>query len=120
MDRRATYEVFVGESLPDLGLFLRLNGVLVTGLNTGYTFSLKVASVVDGTVVFTKTTGFTGQGGAGFPPLGMPNLVVQWATSGELALLTAGASYRAQLWITRGSDGRRLPYEWLIVARAAL
>lgn len=111
-----TCEVFVGESLPDLGLFIRENGQLVTGLGSGHTFELKIAKH-DGDVLATKTTGITGQSGAGFPPLGTPNVVIAWAA--ELATLSAG-SYLAQLKITRTSDSKVRILQWLIRARAAL
>lgn len=113
------YEVYVGESLPDLGLFVRENGALVTGLGSGHTFELKLASLA-GEVLVTKTSGITGQTGSSFPPLGTPNVVVQWATAAELDALTAEGSYRAQLKITRTVDSRVRIYQWLVRARAAL
>lgn len=114
-----TYEVFVGESLPDFGLFYRENGVLVPGLTSGHTFELTVADLLDNDdVLFTKTSGIVGQAGSGFPPLGVPNLLIQWLATGELDTLTPGTTYRAQLAITSGGKVRRV--EWLIAARAAL
>jgi hypothetical protein len=104
------YEAVVGESLPDLGLFLRVSGSLLTGLGTGHTFSLKVRNPRDTATLFTKTTGFTGQTGSGSAPDGTPNLVVQWATSGQLSLLTPGALHRSMLAITRSSDSRVRKY----------
>lgn len=98
-----THKVFVGESLPVLGLFYRENGVLLTGLASGHAFELKIATL-DGEVVETKTTDITGQAGAGFPPLGTPNIVIAW--SSELAALTAGTTYRAQLKITSSGGVR--------------
>lgn len=113
---RETYEVFDTESLPDLGLFVRENGTLLSGLSSGYTFELKVADL-SGTAMFTKSSGFTGQAGTGAPPDGTPNLVVQWATSGEIATLSAGSTYKAQLKITRNSDSRVRFYSFLIACR---
>lgn len=113
-----TYEVFIGESLPDLGLFVRENGQLVAGMASGHTYELKVASL-DGEVLITKTSGIAGQAGTGFPPTGTPNLVVQWAAAGELNNLTAG-SFLAQLKITRTSDNKVRIVQWLIRARAVL
>lgn len=118
MSRLPTYEIFVGESLPTLGLFLRENGQLVTGLAAGHTFELKVAAL-DGDVLITKTDGIAGQVGAGFPPLGTPNLLIQWAATDELDKLVAG-SFLAQLKVTRDSDSRVRIVQWLIRARAAL
>jgi len=112
-----TYEVYDGESLPDLGLFLSVDGTLLTGLATGHTFSLKVTSEDGSSTLFTTTTGFTGQTGSGAPPTGTPNLVKQWATSGELASLTANTRYRAQLAITRSSDSRVRYFEFYLYVR---
>lgn len=114
--RLDAYEVYDGESLPDLGLYVRVDGTLLTGLATGHTFELKV--VDDATTMFTKTTGFTGATGTGVPPSGTPNLVVQWATSAELSTLVAGTNYLAQLKITRSSDSRIRYYNFMIVVRA--
>jgi hypothetical protein len=110
------YEVIVGESLPDLALFCRVDGTLLTGLGTGHTFSLVVRNPGDTATLFTKTTGFTGQTGSGTPPDGTPNLVVQWATSGELSTLTAGSAHKALLSITRSSDSRVRKYRFVIQA----
>lgn len=114
-----TYEVFVGESLPDLKLFVRDNTQLVTGLGSGHTFALKVATLA-GEVLFTKTTGIIGQTGSGFQPLGTPNVIVAWAVADELDQLEAGATYRAQLFTTRAVDSKKSVDEFLISARATL
>jgi hypothetical protein len=113
------YEVYVGESLPDMGLFLRENGALVTGLGSGHTFELKIATL-ENEVLVTKTTGIIGQTGSSFPPLGTPNVVIQWATTEDLHELTADETYRAQLKVTRTVDSRVRIQQWLIRARAAL
>jgi hypothetical protein len=115
-----TIEVVDGESLPSLGLFVRENGSLLTGLASGHTFEMKIADS-DGTVVFTKTTGVTGQTGSGVPPNGTPNVVVQWnASPSELAALSGGSTYAAQLKITRTSDSRSRYYQFTVYCRAAL
>lgn len=114
MIRRPTYEIYVGESLPDFGLFLVNDTQLVTGLSSGYTFELKVLTLAD-EEVFTKTDGIIGQTGNDFPPLGTPNVVIQWA--GELAALSAG-TYKAQLKMTRTADSKVRFEQWLIVATA--
>lgn len=108
------------ESLPDLGLYVRENGSLLTGLASGYTFELKVADSTD-TIMFTKTTGITGQTGSGIPPTGTPNVVVQWnASPSELAALTGGDTYQAQLKITRTADSRSRIYPFTVYVRPAL
>lgn len=115
-----TFEVIVGASAPTVGLFVRENGTLLTGLDSGHTFSLKVVDEPGGTVAFTKTSGITGQAGAGLPPSGTPNVEVQWATSGEIANLTGGERYLAELTITRTADSRkRIRQFWLSVLPAA-
>lgn len=116
----ATIEVIDGENLPSLGLFVRENGTLLTGLDTGHTFELKVADDT-GTLVFTKTTGISGQAGTGVPPSGTPNVVVAWASgTSELAGLTGGETYQVQLKITRTSDTRSRYYQFSLYCRAAL
>lgn len=112
-----TYEVFVGESLPALKLFLREDTQLIAGLD-GSTFELKVATL-DGEVLFTKTSGITGQAGGGFPPVNCtPNVVIAWAAADELDKLTGGQTYLAQLKITTGGKSRYV--QWLLAARTAL
>lgn len=116
----STIEVIDGENLPSLGLFVRENTALLTGLDSGHTFELKVATD-DNTLLFTKTTGITGQAGAGMPPTGTPNVIVQWAnTTSELAAMTGGETYKAQLKITRSSDARFRLYQFDIYCREAL
>lgn len=115
-----TIEVIDGESLPSLGLFVRENGSLLTGLDSGHTFEMKIADS-GGTLVFTKTTGITGQVGNGIPPTGTPNVVVQWnANPSELASLNGGETYDAQLRITRIADSRNRYYQFHIYCRSAL
>ena len=116
----ATVEVIDGENLPSLGLFVRENGTLLTGLDTGHTFELKIAEA-DGTVVVTKTTGITGQAGTGTPPSGTPNVVIAWSSgTSELASLTGGDTYQVQLKITRTADTRSRYYQFSLYCRAAL
>lgn len=115
-----TIEVVDGESLPSLGLFVRENGTLLTGLDSGHTFEMKVADSA-GTLVFTKTSGITGQAGSGVPPNGTPNVVVQWTASpSELAAMSGGSTYAAQLKIVRTADSRSRYYQFSIYCRAAL
>jgi hypothetical protein len=110
------YEVIVGESLPDLGLLVKVDGVLLTGLDTGHTFSLVVRDPTDTSTLFTKTTGFTGQAGSLTTTPKTPNLVCQWAASGQLSTLTAGKDHKAALAITRSSDSRVRKYRFTIRA----
>jgi hypothetical protein len=113
-------DVVDGESLPDLGLYVRENGTLLAGLATGYTVTLKSADET-GTVLVTKTSGITGQAGNGIPPTGTPNVIVQWnATPSELAALDGGETYDAQLTITRTSDSRSRLYPFRIYVRPSL
>ncbi len=112
------YEVIVGESLPDLKLWVSTAGDLITGLGTGHSFSLTVRDADDSTDLFVKTTGFTGQTGTGGVSGGTPNLVIEWATSDELDRLSGGRSHKAMLTITRASDTRVRYYEFTIRAVA--
>ena len=91
-----TYEWTVGDDLPDLPVEWKEDGVLID-FSSGWTFELKVGSP-GSAAAFTKTSGFTGAATS-------PNLVIQFATSGELNTLAAGR-YTAQLRATRTSDSR--------------
>lgn len=106
MPRIPTKTYTVGADLADLGMFIRENRTLID-LSGGYTYSLKVVTTPGATPEFTTITGFTGAVGSGVPPNGTPNLVKQWATSGELNSLTGGVTYLAQLTITRTADARQ-------------
>jgi hypothetical protein len=110
------YRVVVGQALPDLGLFVRVDGALLAGLASGFTFSLRVRDPLDAATLFTKTTGFTGQTGAGSEPGGTPNLVVAWAATGELDQLTPGEQHRSLLNVVRQSDSKPFKYQFLIFA----
>lgn len=110
------YEVVVGQNLPDLGMFVRVDGQLVTNMDTDYTFTLLVRDPLDTVTLFTKTAGFTGQAGTGTPPNGTPNLIVQWAPTSELEALTGGKDHKAMLTVTRTADARRSFYEFILRA----
>jgi hypothetical protein len=101
---------FIGDE-DELHIWWFVNGALLD-LHTGYTFQAKLASVkTPATTIWTKTTGFTGAVGSGVEGNGTPNLVVQWATSGELndSSLTAG---RYILQIKATTSGAESTY-WL-------
>lgn len=114
--RLPVYEVIVGESLPDLGVWVTVDRILLTDLATDATFSLVVRNADDTANLFVKTTGILGMVGSGTQESGTPNLVVTWALNSELDQLAAGRSHRAMLTITRTSDSRQRFYEFIIRA----
>lgn len=87
----------VGSELGDLAITWDDSDGDLIDFSSGYTFQVKVGEV-GSAATFTKTTGCTGAATA-------PNLVVAWATSGELNDLTAG-NYTVQVAATRTSDGK--------------
>ncbi len=61
----------------------------------GWTWSSTLTAINDpSTVIFTKTTGFTGDSGTGTQNGGTPNLNIQWSIVGELNVLTDPGTYR--------------------------
>lgn len=105
MARIPTFEYIVGADLEDIELWVSANGEL-PDFSTDHTFTLHVAAS-DGTAAFTKSAGITGAAGSGTDndPTGVPNVVIQWATAGELNDLSGGL-YVAELVILRTSDSR--------------
>lgn len=81
-----------------------VNGSLVN-YASGYTFVGKLAKVSDpSTLIFTKTTGFTGAAGTGTEGNGTPNLTVAWATSGEMNSVADAGRYIFEIKATKTSD----------------
>lgn len=95
---------FIGDEDP-LQIWWTISGDLVD-FTTGYTFTLKLSlASAPATVLFTKTTGFTGAAGTGTSQSGTPNLTVEWATSGELNDLTKEKPYRLEIVAVLVADG---------------
>lgn len=112
------YEVVVGESLPDLSLWVTVDKQLLTDLGSNAFFSLLVRDPDDTVTLFNKLTGFLGQVGEGTERNGFPNLIVQWGGSGELDQLTPDRTHKALLTITRVSDEKIRYYRFVIKATA--
>lgn len=115
--QRPVYYVFLGEAIPDLALFLKVDGRLLTG--NEYSYSMTVFAPNDeSTVLFTKTTGFTGQvgSGTGLGASDVPNVIVSWDPPAETSLLTIGASHLALLTYFRLSDSKPGYYKFIIRA----
>ena len=94
---------FIGDEDP-LQIWWTISGALVN-FTSGYTFTLKLAlESTPATVIFTKTTGFTGAAGSGTAQDGTPNLTVAWATTGELNDLTREKAYRLEIVALKTSD----------------
>lgn len=89
-----------GAELPDLAIEWRDRDGNLIDFSSGWTFTVKVGT--DLATAFTKTTGITGAATS-------PNVLVQWATSGELSTLAAG-QYRIELTARRTSDSKDRAY----------
>lgn len=87
-----------GAELGDLQITWQDENGEVIDFSSGWSFSLKLGKK-NGAAVVTKTTGITGAAAA-------PNVVVEWATTGELNT-AAVKSYDAQLTATRAGDGKQ-------------
>lgn len=98
-----------------------VNGALVN-FSSGYTFEVKVAKTSDpATILFTKTTGFAGAVGAGTEgDTGTPNLVISWATSGELNSVTTAGRYIMQIVATKVADSSETTYQMTLNMRSRL
>jgi hypothetical protein len=105
-----TVDYTVGDELESLQLWWFANSALVD-LSVAHTYSSKLYKASDATHtnVFSalKTTGFTGAAGSGTKPSGTPNLVVTWATTGELNSTMTDGLYIFQIVATRTSDGKQ-------------
>jgi|SRR5215471_8567013 len=105
-----TVAYILGDELDPLALWWISNGTLVD-FSQPYTFSATMFDIDALTTnVFgsAKTTGFTGAAGSGtLLSGGTPNLVVTWATSGELNAVTVPGLYLLQIVATRTSDSRQ-------------
>lgn len=86
-----------GALLPDTAVTWREDGSNLDP--SGYTWQVEARTVSSGTVVFTKTTGFTNGTTAG------PTVTIAWAT-GDLGLLAAG-TYLLELTGTVGTKPRK-------------
>lgn len=88
----------VGAELPDITLTWYDSNNNLIDFSTGYTFTIKVG-IPGSTALFTKTTGITGAATD-------PNVTIAWATTLELATLTVGTLYTAQVIARRTSDSK--------------
>ncbi len=103
-------EYTIGDELGDAGLYWTTNKALID-FSSGYTFSTKVYDAT-GTAFFTKTTGHTGAAGSLTTPT--PNLVIAWATSSELSLITTPGDYQFRCTATRTADGKTRTFRGVI------
>lgn len=104
-------EYFVGSDLPDLSItWIDSRGQIIDF--TGHTFEFKIAPYNTIATSFTKVSGIAGAATA-------PNIVVSWATVGELNTLAAG-DYTIEITATRISDGKQRKMQSRITVKAAL
>lgn len=96
MTATATY--MAGAELDDLPVtWYAEDGTTVYDYSSGWTFELKVGQV-GSSALFVKTAGISGAATA-------PNLVVAWATTGELNGLSPGG-YNLQIRARRTADSK--------------
>lgn len=87
-----------GADLPDLAItWLDHTGTLID-FSTGWDFEIKVGTPGQA-ALFTKTDGITGLDTA-------PNLVIAWATEGELNDLAPNKAYTVAITATRTADSK--------------
>ncbi len=109
---------FIGDE-DTLDVWWTISGDLID-YSSGYTFVGKLsAAATPATIVFTKTTGFTGAVGSGTEYDGVPNLVVAWATTGELNSVTPGR-YLWEVVATKTSDSSQSTLHVSLVMKARL
>ena len=89
-----------GAELPDKGYTLRDSSGVNLELDTDWTFTATVYGGGTQGIRFIKSTGFTGYDAAQ-----TPNLVVTWATTGELSTLAPG-EYMVKYVATYGPSGK--------------
>lgn len=111
-------ERFIGDE-DTLDIWWTISGDLID-YTSGFTFVGKLTTVATPTtVIFTKTTGFTGAAGSGTEHSGVPNLRVQWATTGELNSVVAGRYY-FEVVANKTSDGSESTFRVELVMKARL
>lgn len=102
-----------------LAIWWTISGELVD-YTSGFTFVGKLTlTATPATVIFTKSTGFTGAAGSGSEHSGVPNLVVQWATSGELNDVTPGRYY-FEIVATKTSDSSESTFRMELLMKKRL
>lgn len=97
---------FIGDE-DDMQIWWEVNGALIDFSQPGYTYTLTVASVKDPTtLIFTKTSGFTGAAGSGGEGQSgaVPNLTVSWSAVGELNSIATQGRYILQIVARNGSS----------------
>lgn len=101
-----------GSTLPDTTLFWREDNVYLD--LSGYSaWQIEAHNINTTTVLWTKTSGFTGAAGS----VTVPNLTIAWV-SGDLGALTAG-TYDLELTGTLGGKLRKLTIRIAITAEVA-
>lgn len=100
-----------GSDLPDLGLVWRDTAGHLIDFSDGWTFEAKVGRLGE-TAQFSKTSGISGAATS-------PNVIIEWATSGELNTLPPG-TYTLQLAATRSADARTRLYQTRIRIKKAI
>ena len=102
----------LGAELGDLAITWYDDDGTLINFSSGYTFQVKVG-LAGQAATFTKTTGITGAATA-------PNVVIGWATSGELNSLTDPGAYTVQVAATRTSDSKVRVQQGRITIMAAV
>lgn len=97
-----------GAELDSLGIEIEQGDGTLVDMSSGWTFSLKVGT--SAATAFTKTTGISGT---------VSGMTVNWAISGELNTLAAGA-YIGEITATRTGDSRQYRRQFILTIEPAL
>lgn len=103
-------DYIVGADLPNLAVTWKDSSGNVIDYSSGYTFAAKVGH--RGTTSFTKTTGITGAATS-------PNVLVQWANTGELNSLAPGI-YVLEIIATETATTKQRKYQTRLNMKATL
>lgn len=88
------------QELPSFAVAWYDNADALINFSSGYTFTVKLVDLADGTVALTKTTNISGAATS-------PNVTVAWA-AGELSTLTARHQYAVHLVANNGAGTDRV------------
>jgi hypothetical protein len=100
----STKPIFIGDE-PTMKLWWIGNDGSLVNFASGYTFQAKLYRADDATqtVLFTKTTGFTGAAGTGTSASGTPNLTIAFSTTNDFN--TAGLTAGLHVLQVKATDG---------------
>lgn len=98
-------EYIKGSDLPDTALWWRDRAGNLIDFSTGWTFTVQVLNEAGEDQFTPKTSNINGAAGEGEYPDGTPNLVITWASTGELDSVDVG-SYTLVITANQTSTGK--------------